>query len=375
MSYFSSLQQAVFLDSQLVHVHPCGRRGSKRYSQVFDPEAFLNTERNRIGKTALNGYQDTYIVSYDENGLKVVISGYYFEIIPHRITGATGNPTAQELFGDGLTELLNGVSEDATGNLYLEICLEDVQMQLQTSRAQAPVSDTTKMLKSWFSDTTEGGYLDQKAKTDAEEFYFTGLRLRFQANTGDTETGTDIYSVDEITANTLRICSIKKGQSQSPIEIYQPMLLPRTIVHGGTTDSVLVKGSVAIAKDFDVNGGISITGVAATKEDGSDAVVTEVVLHGTTTAEAKVEFEDDVVTEAFKVNKDDALLEVTGETAIKNNFRMDLTGNKAFGVTATPEAASTTKKNSAFMLSGTLDTVDGNTRLNFWVTKNPPAGS
>ena len=373
MSYFSSNQGAIFLNSTRVHVHPCGRRGSKQHSQVFDPEAFLNTERNRIGKTAANGYQDTYIISYDATGLKVVINGYYFEIIPARSAEATGNPTAMELFGTAIQDLFPADAEDTAGNLYLNICLEDVQMQLQTPRNQVPVNETTKMLKSWFTNTEEGGYLDQKVDT-SDNFYFTGLKCTFAPN-ASAAASSGIYDVAESTTGSIRICSINKTALQSPLAIYQPMLLPKTIVHGGTPDSVLIKGDVAIVKDFDVKDALSITGVAATKEDGSEATITQVVLHGATTAEATVEFEDDVVTEAFKVTKEDSLLEITGETEVTNNFRMDLTGNKAFGVTATAGAASTTKKNSAFMLTGTLDTVDGNTRLNFWITKNPPSAT
>lgn len=80
----------VFLPSTDINVFPCSRRGQANIEDVaiensatyYDPEARLNTERTNRLHTALNGFTNSFIKSYDAEAktLIFVLAGYYVEI-------------------------------------------------------------------------------------------------------------------------------------------------------------------------------------------------------------------------------------------------------------------------------------------------------
>jgi len=73
--------ERVFLPSTNINIFPCSRRGqSQTGSSIaqYDPEARLNTERTNRLHTAVNGFTDRFIISFDKTSqiLKFVLAGY-----------------------------------------------------------------------------------------------------------------------------------------------------------------------------------------------------------------------------------------------------------------------------------------------------------
>lgn len=405
MSVYVKEISGLCFKSNRVKVHPCGRRGSTINQKAFDPESFLNTERNRIGKTALNGYQDSYIVSYDDTGLKVVINGYYFELAPESngeaaLSGTPTIPTAKQLFGPAIETLFTGGQdkqegqEDVAGALYLDIILDKVQIQLQaeTGTDATPVSSTTDMLGSWYTPPDHDRYLDVDTLPSDNpdgQYYFTGLRCRFAA-TG--ESGTEDQFALASSAGTassesgriihwLRICNIHSTDILSPITLYQPACLPRSIVHGGTENSVLIKGDAAIKGELEIADTLTMsTAMVPTGVDNQERRSVTTTFLSSVVNTQKVIMQNTLETPAFSTNATN--LDVTGNTNISNSLKVNLqateedTDDYNFMVTGTAAEASTTKKNDAFFVAGTTSTEsDGSVKLHFWVNKNPPAAA
>ena len=71
-----------YVESKNIKVFPCSYRGQygDQNQKVFDPEARLNTEYNFINSGSLSTAHKSYIVNWDNDILKCVVGGYYFEI-------------------------------------------------------------------------------------------------------------------------------------------------------------------------------------------------------------------------------------------------------------------------------------------------------
>lgn len=122
-----------YFKSSDVKVFPCTYR-----DKLFDPESRLNTEANfallnRYG----SGYNhDCYIVSWDdenENVLKAVLGGYYFEIktIDYNLTNAINADTClfiklveKNLVGDATTKVLENIHNKSTTENKNYNCLD-----------------------------------------------------------------------------------------------------------------------------------------------------------------------------------------------------------------------------------------------------------
>lgn len=159
----------VFMDSAQVKVYPCGRRrslinngeASDKYYLPFDAEARLNTEANNRKHSGLNGYKQSYIYSFEEDVLIIVIGGYLFEI----------------QLDTTLSNLAGLVAPNAS-DIYASIKLENITLFAGTSDNLVP-SATTRVLRDQ-SFTSTGApltCLDLPYTNNSSDikYYFSGL--------------------------------------------------------------------------------------------------------------------------------------------------------------------------------------------------------
>ena len=74
-----------YFNSKNIKVYPTARRGSYSENEktyIYDPEARLETEYNKVNHFAKTAAKSSYVIHYDETTgyLTCVIGGYYFEI-------------------------------------------------------------------------------------------------------------------------------------------------------------------------------------------------------------------------------------------------------------------------------------------------------
>lgn len=136
----------VFLPSTDINVFPCSRRGQANIEDIaiensatyYDPEARLNTERTNRLHTALNGFTDSFIESYDAEAktLVFVLAGYYVEIknFDPAIIASTLGESIDKIYAhlrlhdhvslgvkDYFTEMLYRQSESELDSNYLDV--------------------------------------------------------------------------------------------------------------------------------------------------------------------------------------------------------------------------------------------------------------
>ncbi len=136
----------VFLPSTDINVFPCSRRGQANIEDIaiensatyYDPEARLNTERTNRLRTALNGFTDSFIKSYEAEAktLVFVLAGYYVEIknFDPAIIASTLGEGVDKIYAhlrlhdhvslgvkDYFTEMLYRQSESELDSNYLDV--------------------------------------------------------------------------------------------------------------------------------------------------------------------------------------------------------------------------------------------------------------
>jgi hypothetical protein len=172
-----------FIDSSDINVFPCGRRRSRLVDATdaneptvgylpFDPEARLNTEANHRKHSALNGYKQSYVLSFNssDNTLSFVIGGYSFIV------------KLRKLIGNFAADLVNTYFSGATA-IYANIKLEDIVLLSGTS--EVPQALTT-ILRDQTGDGPPLTCLDlsyaetddkKDKKKDEKKYYFSGLSI------------------------------------------------------------------------------------------------------------------------------------------------------------------------------------------------------
>lgn len=242
----------IFLPSRSINVFPCSRRGQSNVENVveyYDPEARLNTERtNRIG-TAINGFKDSFIVSFDDKDasgqstgvgrLKFVLAGYHFEI-------PSFNPAdiAAQL-GAGATTIY-------------------AHLGIQTGVSLLVADYATEVLYRQSTETSDSGFLDVKHGTTD---FFVGVS--FTANEAEDNSAAP-YNIP--------LFSVKTEGESTHWLIEQASLLPK-IDHDTTKNSVVldelhtrenlwVDKNLVVAKDV-VFGTRDAEGKPTMDEDGN----------------------------------------------------------------------------------------------------------
>lgn len=146
-----------YFESTQVKAFPCSYRGTKD-GRAFDPESRLNTEYNFIHSASTASKIDSYIISWTDHELKVIIGGYYFEII-----GTSSHPITKDSFKD---------SDGTIYNLYINVQPETISDSEVDARS-------TYILKECPEQNNIDFWLDTEGDTTKDEisgtYYFRGL--------------------------------------------------------------------------------------------------------------------------------------------------------------------------------------------------------
>lgn len=216
-----------FIKSLNVQVFPCGRRRAQLSNGnyvPFDPEARLNTEKNNINHSSINGFTQTYLNSFEDEKLSLVLAGYLFNIT---LTSGYTNPS---VFGNSLTTLL---SSSEAASIYANIRIEETELFSNCStkvlRAQAPKAEDTPACLDIIVDTDD-------SVDDSKNYYFSGLSFSTKPLADASSTATWLSASSE--GGKLLTVSLKILEKiDNEWQIHQPALLP-DIKHGAEENSV-----------------------------------------------------------------------------------------------------------------------------------------
>lgn len=267
----------VFLKSPLVRAYPCGRRRSKYTPNETttpsyiptDPEARLNTEANNRKYSSLNGYTQTYLSSFNEKNLRIVLAGYAFDIdLDSLNTSGTNTPArALELFALKALEELAEDALDTCDRLYVNIRLQEVKLFSGTDTYYTSVLRDQTSSNSALTELDVINEVANQAGNDLSilenlnNYYFSGLSfstspltdyLSFDYNGGYyseeiVESGpiryvTNVYKQENndkirLHQQIVSLCILKKDKNVW--KVYEPARLPH-IEHGEEEDSVVL---------------------------------------------------------------------------------------------------------------------------------------
>lgn len=261
----------VFIPSANINIFPCSRRGPYSDSSMnhYDPEARLNTERTNRLRTAINGFKNSFIVSFikdkdeetkadKETGtLTFALAGYYAEVKSFSpTTVATTLGTDSTIYAH--LRLHTGIHLD----------VERYFTEILARQSSVTTHDKNYLDVLYTYSPTDG----DGEETTIQDDFFVGISFTKEPI---NESGTVAYNLPLFSYST---------DSQS-WELVQTSLLPR-VEHGETVDSIKVSG------DFAVKHGSEAEFKVAADEDGywgakftvPVTVETDLVVTGLTTA-------------------------------------------------------------------------------------------
>lgn len=294
MSNFIKINERIFFKSSNVNIFPCSRRGhgvdEQHQTKFYDPEARLNTERTNRLHTAVNGFNDSFIRSFENNTLTFVLAGYYIEVknfVPSEIADSLG------------------ISAD-DDKIYAHLSLHD-QVSLR-------VTDYfTEILYRQSRETNDANSLDV---TYEQDDFFVGVSFTSTDMERDSVDGTN-----DLAHHNLQLFS-KSGDNW---ELVQTSLLPH-IEHGDTADSIKVIGKITTL-NLDVDTNIDTDTLKAS---------TEITTPRLTTNDTNTEIVVDRVLKVNTINSDSAngltvkqaaklekTLTVEGATTIKDTLTVE----------------------------------------------------
>lgn len=200
-----------FFKSEDVKVFPCAYRGTDSQGNYFNPESIIQSEFNFVNSPNRH-WKGSYVISYTNNILKVVINGYYFEI--------------------------SNISPDSD---YLK-SISDLYLGIQVANAAINgTSNQTEVLANLNKIVDNKG---QVANESLDEnlngvYYFTGLAYDKSPLTG-----------------CITLAALKKNDNW---EIVPSSLLPE-ITHGDTKGSSILPGDVKIDGNINITSNTTISG-------------------------------------------------------------------------------------------------------------------
>ena len=231
----------VFLPSRNINVFPCSRRGREELEDTvkqYDPEARLNTERTNRLHTAINGFADSFISSFDvDTGIFIfVLAGYYIEVKnfnPADIAGAL----------------------NATNKIY-------AHLSLYNNVSLSAEGYFTEILYRQFAAATDSNYLDiSYPATTPEDDFFVGVSFTAEE-----------ISDGVLPSHNLLLFTSSGDGSWKPVET---SLLPK-IEHGETENSIKLSGDFRVNHNeqvsFNVEQGIASTPTLKTNRVTSDLI-------------------------------------------------------------------------------------------------------
>ena len=226
----------VFFPSTNINIFPCSRRGQyeeelnkelKLTPEYYDPEARLNTERTNRLHTAVNGFTDSFIVSYTNDKLIFVLKGYYIEVkdfSPSYIASA---------LGEGTNQIYAHLSLHTGISLNVESYTTEILYRQSTEDTKIKYLDVS------YPDTATNG---QPVNKD----FFVGVSFTASDDEEKFE-GTVAEGKGEAIPYFLPLFSKDGAQWQ----LIQTSLLPK-IEHGETEGSIKVKGAFTVELDDEI---------------------------------------------------------------------------------------------------------------------------
>lgn len=255
----------VFFPSESVKIFPCSRRGQSydpSSLKYYDPEARLNTERtNRIG-TAVNGFTDSFIESYENNKLTFVLAGYRIEVkdfYPNEIANALYQESA-------------GESSSRTNTIYAHLSLHTgISLNVEGYSTEILYRQSTAETQVNSVDVTYSGK-DQN-NNDVKADFFVGVSFT---------SGPVTDTIKDDTLPYYNLLLFNNTQNNNAFVLENTSLLPR-ISHGATGDSVYISDlettdieidsaniGAATIEDLVVNGQITVGTVNASTVNASN---------------------------------------------------------------------------------------------------------
>jgi len=275
----------VFISSENINVFPCSRRGQKTitgYASNWDPEARLNTERTNRLHTAINGFTDDFIVSYEEQKdeagtgtgkyrLIFVLAGYYIEIKDFNLDNIIG------------IEALNL----NTGTIYAHLSLHDnIPLDVSGYYTELLYKQSSKvdhnLIDVEYSDSTN----------NASGYFFMGVSFTSAPVEDEVQVGTGA-NLQTHTLASFDLPLFSKTDGDGNWQLVQTSLLPK-IEHGETTDSIVVTGKTLLKDTLEVKGATTIENTLTVTKDKATS------LGGTLTVAKAATFNDTLTVEDDK---------------------------------------------------------------------------
>lgn len=248
-----------FVKSTNIQTYPCGRRRALKEKDLyipFDPEARLNTENNNRTQSSLNGYTQTYVQSWTEHDVSLVLENYLFTIkYAKEYSDAI---TASADFGKIIINKLRSLNDtiknevESAEKIYANILIEEVPLY-SSNTANINLDDyTTEILRNQSDTEMPSTSLD--ILVDGEDanlpgsYYFSGLSFSTKPLTGDTYLTRSKLSLERggslLPQKIVSLCILTRqydteNEVYTPWQSYEPAYLP-FIEHGDTPNSVKV---------------------------------------------------------------------------------------------------------------------------------------
>lgn len=243
----------VFIKSKYIKAFPCGRRRSElvdsdnnkdtvsdRYYIPFDPEARLNTEANNRKHSGLNGYKQSYLSYWNDNGdISLVLGGYLFDI-------ASDYSTVND-FGAAIAKA--NMLNISNGGIFVNVKLAKVSFFQGTK--DVPQANT-EILRDQSTHADPLPCLDLlygTDKTSIDSYYFSGLSFSSSNLAAEDTDGTEGWI-------SLPLLDGDNGAWK----IHEASRLP-VIEHGDERDSIKIPGSLTIENNLTVEGEITTSAV------------------------------------------------------------------------------------------------------------------
>ena len=240
-----------FVKSTNIRAYPCGRRRAKKDEEniyiPFDPEARLNTEFNNRSHSSLNGYTQSYVQSWSNQGVALVLDNYLFNI-----EFATKNSKVEDAvatFGANIIKKIVSSKLDDNASkankIYANILVEEVPLYSSNTSTVGLNDYNTEILRNQslteFPEATLDLIVDGHDKNLASSYYFSGLSFSTKPITGEENTTRSKIMLErggsQLPQYKISLCILQKKNSSW--QVYQPAYLPH-IEHGEEPNSVKV---------------------------------------------------------------------------------------------------------------------------------------
>lgn len=368
----------VFLSSEDIDIFPCSRRGqySSNPVRVYDPEARLNTERTNRLKTAINGFTDSFVDSFDfeNNTLTFVLAGY--NIVARNIN---------------LDFLANNLLSSNKGTIYAHLSLHDnVSLMVEGYFTEILYRQSTE--DNDINSLDVNTVVDTGGSNGISGNFFVGISFTNNPDCKDILTGSN----RELIYHNLPIFNMTKNGATWQSELVQTSLLPK-IEHGETENSIKISGNLTVTSgDVQI---ASTNGEAKTPQlrvnkitsDNTEIIVDKTLKVDTInsdstkglTVKRKLTAEKDiVVTAGNEVNTPQLRVDRITSSNTDNTITIDnkkLVVNRSLEMIAKADASSPAKATIEQAVIGTLevktdptlkDSTGKITTLNFQATNN-----